>query len=288
MNFIDCIIVNYKQLNNCINLFSILEREKCIKKIICVDNSGEILNFFKINSNDNLKLKIIDPGTNIGFGRANNLGASFCDSLRILFCNPDIYFHFGTLDKINKLYDNLNSKDLGFCFNMKDSNNLKQNSHSRIQNRSIFLINQLGLSFLLPISLRTKYFNLKSNDLVDQPIGAFLLLKKEHYFSVGGFDEDFFVYYEDLHLFFKLNLQYKKMRYLDDISIFHKGGESSKDSIVNMLELQINGKKIYFKKRGWKKMSNFYLFFEYILKIICYRKHISRNQLNKIFKSYIK
>ena len=54
MNFIDCIIVNYKQLNNSINLFSILEREKCVKKIICVDNSGEILDFFEKNNNDNL------------------------------------------------------------------------------------------------------------------------------------------------------------------------------------------------------------------------------------------
>ena len=205
-----------------------------------------------------------------------------------MICNPDIYFEYGTLDKINKLYDNLNSNDLGFCFNMKDSNNLTQNSHSRIQNRNIFLINQLGLSFLLPSSLQTKYSNLKSNDFVDQPIGAFLLLKKEHYISVGGFDEDFFVYYEDLHLFYKLNLQYNKMKYLDDISVFHKGGESSKDSIFNMLALQIDGKKIYFKKRGWKKMSNFYLFFECILKIIYYRKYIRRNQLNKIFKSYIK
>ena len=146
MNYIDCIIVNYKQLNNCINLFSILEKEKCIKKIICVDNSGEILDFFKNNINDNLKLKIIDPVSNIGFGRANNLGVSFCNSSRILICNPDIYFECGTLDKINKLYNNLNSNDLGFCFNMKDSNNLTQNSHSRIQNRNIFLINQLWVN----------------------------------------------------------------------------------------------------------------------------------------------
>ena len=54
------IIVNYNQLNNCLNLFSILQKEKIVSSIYCVDNSGELLDFFEKNDNKFLKLEVIN------------------------------------------------------------------------------------------------------------------------------------------------------------------------------------------------------------------------------------
>jgi len=281
------IIVNYNQLNNCLNLFSILQSEKIVSSIYCVDNSGELLDFFEKNDNKFLKLEVINPGLNIGFGKANNLGVSKCEESRILICNPDIYFKKGSIDKINSIYDDLDPNDLGFCFEMKDSNGEIQYSHRRLLQRNYFLINQLGLSFIVPDKYKLVYKNYLNLQSIDQPIGAFIFLDKKHFLSVGGFDDEFFVYYEDVHLFNKLNSKFNKMKYRNDISIYHKGGESSKKSFAKMLELQIEGKKIYFKKMKWKNMSKFYLLVEYSLKVFFHRKQLKGSDFLHLFKKYL-
>ena len=285
---VDVIIVNYNQLNNCINLFSILEKEESVNIIYCVDNSNELISYFSKNKNIFSKLEVINPGSNIGFGRANNLGVLNSKESRILICNPDIYFKKGTINKINSMYDELDVNELGYCFEMKDSNDVIQFSHRRLLNRSFFLINQLGLSFLLPERYRLTYKFFVNNQLIDQPIGAFIFLNKQYFLDVGGFDDNFFVYYEDVHLFNKLNANFNKMKYCNNISIYHKGGGSLKGSFSKKLKLQIQGKKIYFKLMNWKKMSKFYLFIEFFLKVFYHRKELKCLDLRKIFNLYLK
>lgn len=284
MILIDCIIVNYNQHKNCLNLFSSLEKETCVNKIICVDNSGDFDDFI---NNSFKKLLLIKPNSNLGFGKANNLGVSKSKSKRILICNPDIYFEKGSIDKINLLYNDLDNNDLGFCFEMKDSNGNIQYSHRRLLQRHYFLINQLGLSFILPDKYKLVYENYSNHQSIDQPIGAFIFLDKKHFLSVGGFDDEFFVYYEDVYLFNKLNSKFNKMKYRNDISIYHKGGESSKNSIANMLQLQIEGKKIYFLKKRWKKMSRVYLLFEFTLKVLKFKKQLNSSEIISLYKTYI-
>jgi GT2 family glycosyltransferase len=284
MILIDCIVVNYNQYKNCLNLFSLLEKETCVNKIICVDNSGDFDNFL---NNSFKKLLLIKPNSNLGFGKANNLGVSKSSSERILICNPDIYFDIGSIDKINLLYNDLDTNDLGFCFEMKDSNGKIQYSHRRLLQRHYFLINQLGLSFILPEKYQLVYKNYSNLQFIDQPIGAFVFLNKKHFLSVDGFDDEFFVYYEDVYLFNKLNLKFNKMKYRNDISIYHKGGESSKNSIANMLQLQIEGKKIYFLKKRWKKMNKFYLLLEFILKVYRFKKQLNFSEIISLYKIYI-
>lgn len=284
----DVIIVNYNQLNNCMNLFSLLEKEKSVNSIYCVDNSGELLQYFENNNTAFSKLKLLNPGSNIGFGKANNLGVQQSSESRILICNPDIYFKKGTIDKINSIYNDLNPNDLGFCFEMKDSNGKIQYSHKRLLQRCYFLINHLGLSFILPEKHKLSYNNYTNFQPIDQPIGAFIFLNKKHFLSVGGFDNDFFVYYEDVFLFNKLNSNFNKMKYRNDISISHKGGESSKKSFGKMLQLQIQGKKIYFKKMKWKQMSNLYLIIEFLLKVSFHFKKLNISDLQPLFKTYLK
>lgn len=284
----DVIIVNYNQFNNCMNLFSLLEDEKSVNSFYCVDNSGELLKYYEINDITFSKLKLINPGSNIGFGKANNLGVQQSSESRILICNPDIYFKKGTIDKINSIYNDLDINDLGFCFEMKDSNGNIQYSHKRLLQRRYFLINHIGFSFILPENYKLSYKNYTKYQEIDQPIGAFIFLNKKHFESVGGFDNDFFVYYEDVHLFNKLNSNFNKMKYRNDISISHKGGESSKKSFGKMLQLQIEGKKIYFKKMKWKQMSNSYLIIEFLLKVFFHLKKLNINDLFPLFKTYLK
>lgn len=285
MSSIDCVIVNFKQKINCINLFKILQEESSVNKFFCIDNSNCFSSIELQSKYD--KLTIIKLKSNIGFGKANNLGVSLSEASRILICNSDIYFKKGVLDKINILYENKNKNDLGYCFRMLDSDGQVQKSHRRLLDRTTFLINQIGFSWLLGKKNKLVYDKLEHLQEVDQPIGAFLVLDKNHFQSVGGFDSDFFVYYEDVFLFDNLNLRYAKMKYYDSISISHIGGESLKNSFATKLRLQIEGRKIYFLKKKWKKMSNLYLNIEFIIKIFYHIKYLKFSDLFSIYKSYI-
>ena len=60
----------------------------------------------------------------------------------------------------------------------------------------------------------------------------------------------------------------------------------SKKSFVKMLELQIEGKKIYFKKMKWKNMSKFFLLVEYSLKVFFHRKQLKGSDFLHLFKKY--
>ena len=77
-------------------------------------------------------------------------------------------------------------------------------------------------------------------DHLKENFDVFLVLDKNHFQSVGGFDSDFFVYYEDVFLFDNLNLRYAKMKYYDSISISHIGGESLKNSFAYSQDLIID------------------------------------------------
>ena len=163
-----------------------------------------------------------------------------------------------------------------------------QKSHRRHLTRKNFLLNGLGLTKYLRESNRIVYNNLFNYKEIDQPIGAFLLFNKKHFLSVGGFDNDFFVYYEDVFLFNELNKKFNKMKYYENVSILHKGGESTKNSVFDMLKLQIMGKKIYFKKMKWKKMPKYYLILEFALKVLYYFPNLKLYKIKELFKYYIK
>lgn len=83
------IIVNYNtecELCNCIDSF--LNFNTVDFEVIIVDNSINLSQDFKAKYNTS-KIKIINPGYNMGFGRANNLGVEHAVGEFILFLNPD-------------------------------------------------------------------------------------------------------------------------------------------------------------------------------------------------------
>lgn len=90
--------------------------------------------------------------------------------------------------------------------------------------------------------------DLRENSSVDQVIGAFFLIRKDVFDRCGGFDERFFVYFEDVDL----SLRAKRLGYssyvLSEVSAFHKGGGCSERVKAARLFYSLRSRILYAQK----------------------------------------
>lgn len=278
---ISVIIVNY-------NVKELLEQ--CIKsvfssarnftfEIIVVDNNSydgsvECIND-KFRGNPNLR--IITSDINLGFAKANNLGIKNANGEYILILNPDTILKEDTIEKTLDFYKGIKSIGAVTCKLILPNGKLDQACRRSFPTPSVALYRILGLSRVFPRSKTFGKYNLTYLDEdsvceVDAIVGAFMLIKKEILDSVGGFDEDYFMYGEDLDLCFRIKKMGYKIFYFPGTSIIHYKGESTKKSSLSYVNNFYGAMQIFVKKN---LNTNFRLL-DLVIKIsIYYRAFIS-------------
>lgn len=119
------------------------------------------------------------------------------------------------------------------------------------------------LARLFPMLLRLKFFeNLntlyeyrsdqdKNLKMVQICSGSFLLATHEFWFKLGGFNEDFFMYFEDFDLSIRANKLGCEHLYNANVKIKHKGGETGKKPLYHKW-LFIQSAFKFFNRHGWK------------------------------------
>lgn len=245
------IIVNYKvkkELFDCID--SILNSKTNIKyEIIVVDNSD-------INEiESDLKKKypqVIYKKTdkNLGYGNGNNLGVSIAKGEYIFILNPDTKIVSGKIESlINFIKQN---KKVGVVspqlVDIKNEVYDEQGARELTPKRAIAV-----LSFINRIFPRNRYWkeywkipwNKEKPKEVDVVPGTAFIIKKELFEKIGGFDSNFFLYFEEFDLCRRLRKLGFKNYILPDLKISHIWGASTKKN---------NSSKKYFLK------SRFYYF----------------------------
>jgi len=110
-----------------------------------------------------------------------------------------------------------------------------------------------GLSNIFPKSRIFARYNLtylSENETyeVDAISGSFMMMKKEAYQKVGGFDEQFFMYGEDLDLCYRVQQNGYKVYYVHDTQIIHYKGESTKRSNLDETKLFYDAMHLFVKK----------------------------------------
>jgi len=80
---------------------------------------------------------------------------------------------------------------------------------------------------------------------VDHVIGAFYLIRRHAFETVGGFDERFYVYLEDLDLSKRIYDNGWKIRYLAEANCYHKGGGTSESVKATRLFYFLRSKILY-------------------------------------------
>ncbi len=281
MTDISVIIVNYnvkELLEQCIS--SVIAASNNLNtEIIVVDNNSfdGSISYLRSKFPNESRLKLIESPINLGFAKANNLGVKEAKGDYVLILNPDTILQEDTLDKTLDFYQKNKNSGAVSCKLILPNGKLDLACRRSFPTPSVAVYRILGLSRLFPKSKLFGKYNLTYLDEnetyeVDAIVGAFMLIKRSVYDQVNGFDEDYFMYGEDLDLCFKIKKAGYKIFYYPDTSIIHYKGESTKKSSVSYVNNFYGAMQVFVKKN---LNTNFWLM-NFLIKLsIFYRAFIS-------------
>lgn len=168
-------------------------------RVVVVDNASTDA------SNEGLRfaaapLQIIRNATNRGFAAACNQGAADADGHLLLFLNPDTRLNAGSLVGAIECLDEAGHSQTGIVgIRLLDPQGRTSRCCARFPTPSHFLCQSLGIDRLFPSTghLMREWDHAQSR-FVDQVIGAYFLVRRTVYDALNGFDERFFVYFEEV------------------------------------------------------------------------------------------
>ncbi|MCL4352868.1 glycosyltransferase family 2 protein [Patescibacteria group bacterium] len=216
------------------------EIEDEILEVIVVDNASSdnsVFNLLKINN-----IKLLRNKTNAGFSKGSNIGAKLAKGDYLLFLNSDTRVSGkGFLQMAEFLKKNKNIGILGGRLLNPDGS--LQASGGNFYNPGNLLLMLLGGERLGLI--RKKAARKESVDWVS---GASMMIKRDLFESLGGFDEYFFMYIEDMELCFRVKKLGLKIYLYPDIRLVHEvhGSSSRTFAIINIYR----GILYFYKKHG--------------------------------------
>lgn len=252
---ISIVIVNYNvrdHLDACIASIYKSNNDKYKIEIFVIDNnsidgsSGFILNKYP-------SVNCIENNKNYGFSKANNIALKKVRGKYVLVLNPDTILEEETFDKLINFCNE--HKDIGAISSklIKADGKLDLACKRSFPSLSVALSRIFGLSKLFPKSKIFGKYNLTYLDEnetyeVDAICGAFMFIPKYVLDNVGLFDEDYFMYGEDLDLCFRIRKNGYKIFYFPEVKTVHLKGESTKKSGLTYVSNFYGAMSIFAKK----------------------------------------
>ncbi len=206
----------------------------------------------------------IENKENQGFGRANNQGFDIARGEYTLILNPDTIIGSDTIADCLDFYHS-HPDCGGIGVNMHDGAGVfLPESKRSFPTPWVSFCKIFGLSKLFPNSPRfakyhLRYLSAGEVHSVDILSGAFIFIKTSLLSEIKGFDEDFFMYGEDIDLSFRIVEKGYKNYYIPT-PIIHYKGESTKKNSFRYVKVFYEAMHIFFKKH-YPNYSRFYGFF---------------------------
>lgn len=212
----------------------------CISSITKAGHEGFVLNEVVVVDNgstdDSLtgidqlgeKVKVIRNSLNRGFGAACNQGAQSTTSDYLLFLNPDTMLFDNSLSAPITFMEQEQNLSVGICgIRLLNEEGRFATSGARFPTIRIFVGSATGLSRLIPKVFPRHLMSENecvNGGMVDQVIGAFFLVRRSVYEKLGGFDERFFVYFEEVDFALRAKNAGIDSYLLTGASAYHRGG----------------------------------------------------------------
>lgn len=247
------IIVNYKSHHVLGKWFASLQHTKLLPheyEIIVVNNDASEQNALEKLKHIHTFTLLVSPQNN-GFGKACNIGAQKARGKILAFINPDTLFIKGDLrDVYNEFKQDTHIGVIGLQL-ITEENNIQPWSAGSLITLLDILKNNLGF----PSSKRL--WESKTAIDVDWVSGASLFISRELFNQSKGFDETFFLYFEDADVCRRIQLLGKRILYYPRITVKHLCGQSSTSKKLQKKQYYIS-QEYYFKKHR-PKWESFFL-----------------------------
>lgn len=268
------IIVNYNVKEFLQNLVHSLQKavSKINHEIIVVDNASDDGSVEFIREKFP-QINLIVNQTNLGFSKANNVALKAARGKFILLINPDTIVSEDTITKMIEFLSEHTDAGLAGCKILNPDGSLQLACRRSFPGPWTSFCKVTGLSTLFPKSKLFAKYNLtyldeNSTYEVDAISGSFMMMKREVYEKVGGFDEQFFMYGEDLDLCYRIQKNGYKVYYYSGTQIIHYKGESTKRSSLDETKIFYDAMHLFVKKH----FSSFYLIEVILRSAIGFRK----------------
>lgn len=225
----DIIIVNWNGgvlLRDCLDSMTATTGVNC-GRVIVVDNASTDGSADQLEQSP-LKPIVLRNAENRGFAAACNQGAQGSTADLLLFLNPDTKLFADSLALPLAEMARPEQARVGLLgIQLLDADGVVARSCARFPTPGQLVARSCGLDRLLPRwflpHFMTEWDHRSTRD-VDQPIGAFLLIRRPLFEQLGGFDERFFVYFEDLDLALRARQLGWRALYLATARALHVGG----------------------------------------------------------------
>ncbi|SNR34567.1 glycosyltransferase family 2 protein [Flavobacterium sp. ov086] len=231
-------------------------------EIIVIDNNSSD-DSCEMMQNKFPRIKLIENKVNFGFPKGNNIGVSQAQGKYICILNPDTVVAEDTFIKILAFAER--QADLGIigCKLIDGTGNFLPESKRGVPIPWVAFTKIFGLYKIFPkTNLFNQYYaqHLDENETgkVDILVGAFMFLKRDLYLELEGFDEECFMYADDIDLSYRVLQKQKTNYYFHETTVLHYKGESTVKDEKYMKRFQeaMN----FFYQKHFKK-SWFFTFF---------------------------
>jgi N-acetylglucosaminyl-diphospho-decaprenol L-rhamnosyltransferase len=253
---LDIVIVNWNagdKLFECLDSIqhSNADASFCLANCTVVDNASTDGSLEKIRG-INMPFELIVNSENKGFGTASNQGAKRGTSKYILFLNPDVRLFPDSLSKSLSFLESDKDQIIGVLgIQMIDQNNLIHRNVARFPTPKSLFYQMFGMDRVwpqkFPPHFMTDWTHLESR-MVDQVPGAFFLVRRSLFNDLNGFDERFFMYFEDLDFAYRARKAGWSNYYLSNVRAFHYGGGTTDQVKALRLFYVLRSRLVYVAK----------------------------------------
>jgi N-acetylglucosaminyl-diphospho-decaprenol L-rhamnosyltransferase len=268
------IIVNWNTgslLTDCILSVkaSFQENDSTEAEILVIDNASTDQSLIQARTTFS-DIQVIESSSNLGFGSANNLAARQARGEFLLFLNPDTLMKPGA---IQLLKDHLESSPQVGAVGPKllNPDGSVQLSIFRTPTLTREAWRLFHLDRIFPYNAYPAWL-LSSTEPQEVDIlqGTCLLVRRDVFFSIGQFDERFFMYSEEVDLCVRIRSAGWSIQWLPQALVIHLGGQSTKLVADQMFLMLYRNKVEFFRKHYGQPDTALYKMLLYLVSLSRY------------------
>jgi GT2 family glycosyltransferase len=216
----------------------------------------------------------IDSSVNLGFGKGCNLAEKRAKNPYLFFINPDTIVSTNALREILHFMEEYPDSGTVGCRILNEDGSMQWSCRRSFPTELSAISKTLGLTALFPkskllSSYNMTYANPDEITEVDAISGSFFCIRRELYEQLNGFDEDFFMYGEDLDLCFRAKAAGFRNYYTPITNVLHFRGQSSRTRRVKSYIDFYQAMWIFVKKhRSYYLVPRFLIFIGIVIAAI--------------------